>query len=129
MVNLCRPGKSRTMEAMELQVQLDAVTLGILNENDRQERLENQLKVYEEKYEMLKNNYDGKMAELQKTNMHNVKLLSIAGSSHSDSGHTVRLEELLASERTKNKSLQDRLDTLEKLSAKTEHLVMPVTVI
>ena len=126
------------MEAMELQAQLDAVTMDNLNEdgkgnslfsevNDRRERVENQLKVYEEKYEVLKNNYDVKMVELQKTKMHNAKLLSIAGSSHSDTGHTARLEELLASERTKNKSLRDRLDTLEKLSAKTEPLVVPVT--
>ena len=126
------------MEAMELQAQLDAVTMDNIDEdgkgnslfsevNDRRERVENQLKVYEEKYEVLKNNYDVKMAELQKTKMHNAKLLSIAGSSHSDSGHTARLEELLASERTKNKSLRDRLDSLEKLSAKTEHIVMPAT--
>ena len=95
--------------------------------NDRQELVENQLKVYEEKFEVLKNNYDMKMAEQQKTTMHNAKLLSIASSSHSDTRHTARLEELLASERTKNKSLRDRLDTLEKLSAKTEPLVVPVT--
>ena len=133
-----RAVEAAKMDAMELQAQLDAVTMDNLNEdgkgnslfsevNDRRERVENQLKVYEEKYEMLKNNYDVKMAELQKTKMHNAKLLSIAGSSHSDTGHTARLEELLASERTKNKSLRDRLDTLEKLSAKTEPLAVPVT--
>ena len=133
-----RAVEAAKMDAMELQAQLDAVTMDNLNEdgkgnslfsevNDRRERVENQLKVYEEKYEMLKNNYDVKMAELQKTKMHNAKLLSIAGSSHSDTGHTARLEELLASERTKNKSLRDRLDTLEKLSTKTEPLVVPVT--
>ena len=135
---ISRAVEAAKMEAMELQAQLDAVTMDNLNEdgkgnslfsevNDRRERVENQLKVYEEKYEVLKNNYDVKMAELQKTKMHNAKLLSIAGSSHSDSGHTARLEELLASERTKNKSLRDRLDTLEKLSTKTEHPAMPVT--
>ena len=133
-----RAVEAAKMETMELQAQLDAVTMDNINEegkgnslfsevNDRRERVENQLKVYEEKYEVLKNNYDVKMAELQKTKMHNAKLLSIAGSSHSDTGHTARLEELLASERTKNKSLRDRLDTLETLSAKTEPLLAPVT--
>ena len=133
-----RAVEAAKMETMELQAQLDAVTMDNLNEegkgnslfsevNDRRERVENQLKVYEEKFEVLKNNYDVKMAELQKTKMHNAKLLSIAGSSHSDTGHTARLEELLASERTKNKSLRDRLDTLETLSAKTEPLLAPVT--
>ena len=87
--------------------------------NDRRERVENQLKVSEEKFEVLKNNYDVKMVELQTTKMHNAKLLSIASSSHSDTRHTARLEELLPSERTKNKSLQDRLNNPEKLSAKS----------
>ena len=59
------------------------------------------------------------MVELQTTKMHNAKLLSIASSSHSDTRHTARLEELLPSERTKNKSLQDRLNNPEKLSAKS----------
>ena len=59
--------------------------------NDRRERVENQLKVYDKKYEVLKNNYDVKMDELQMTKMHNPKLLSIAGSSHSDMVHTTRL--------------------------------------
>ena len=77
--------------------------------------METQLKVYEEKFEVLKNNYDIKMGELQKTKMHNAKLLSIAGNNYSDSGHTARLEELLNLERNKNKSLRDRLDTLDKL--------------
>ena len=55
------------------------------------------------------------MAELQLTKMHNAKLLSIAVSSNSDSGHTARRpEELLASEKTKNKSFRDIL------SAKTD---------
>ena len=97
------------MEALELQAKLDAVTMNNLNEdgkgnslfsevNDRQERVENQLKVYEKKYEVLKNNYNVKMAELQKTKVHNTKLLSIAVSS----SKLEDLEELLASERTKH---------------------------
>ena len=133
-----RAVEAAKMEAMELQAQLDAVTMDNLNEdgkgnslfsevNDRRERVENQLKVYEEQYEVLKNNYDVKMVELQKTKMHNAMLLTIAGSTHSDTGHTARVEDLLASKRTKNKSLWDRLDTMEKLSAKTEPLVLPVT--
>ena len=96
------------MEAMELQAQLDAVTIDNLNEdgkgnslfsevNDRRERVENQLKVNEKKYEVLKNNYNVKMAELQKTKVHNTKLLSIAVSS----SRLEDLEESLASERTK----------------------------
>ena len=36
---------------------------------------------------MFKSYHDVKMAELQKTKMLNAKLLSIEGSSHSDSGH------------------------------------------
>ena len=135
---LCRPCAKMEAEASELQAHLDAVMMDNLNMdgkgnslfsevNDRRERVENQLKVYEEKFEVLKNNYDVKKVELQKTKVHNAKLLSIAGSSHSDTGHTARLEELLASERTKNKSLQDRLDNPEKLSSKTEPLVVPVT--
>merc|ERR1719450_1011735 len=112
---------------MELQAQLDALAIDNVNEdgkgnslfsevNDRREKVETQLKVYEEKYELLKNNYDIKMAELQKTKMHNAKLLSIAGSNFSDSGHTARLEELLTLERNKNKTLRDRLDDLDKLT-------------
>ena len=103
-----RAVEAAKMETMELQAQLDAVTMDNLNEegkgnslfsevNDRRERVENQLKVYEKKYEVLKNNYNVKMAELQKTKVHNTKLLSIAVSS----SRLEDLEELLASERTK----------------------------
>ena len=83
------------VEAKEPQAKLDAITKDNLNVdgkentmfskvNDRQERVENQLNVNDKRYEVLKNNYDVKMAELQMTKMHNNKLLSIAGSSHSD---------------------------------------------
>ena len=124
-------------EMMELQAQLDAVAMDNINEdgkgnslfsevNDRREKVETQLKVYEEKYEVLKNNYDIKMAELQKTKMHNAKLLSIAGNNFSDSGHTARLEELLNLERNKNKTLRDRLDTLDKLSLTSGPAVVSV---
>ena len=109
------------MEAIELQAQLDAVTMDNLNKdgegnhlffevNDRREQVENQMKVYRKKYDMLKNNYIRKMTEL----------FSITGSSHSDSGHTSRrLGELLTSKRTKNKSLWDSRDTLEKFRQST----------
>ena len=127
----CKAVETAKIETMELQAQLDAVTMDNVNEegkgnslfsevNDRRERVENQLKVYEEKFEMLKSNYDIKMAELQKTKMHNAKLLSIAGSSHNDSGQVSRLEELLTAERNKNKILRERLDSLEKLSVREE---------
>ena len=123
----CRAVEAAKTEAAELQAQLDAVAINDLNEdgkgnslfsevNDRREKVETQLKVYEEKFAMLKSNYDVKLAELQKTKMHNAKLLSIAGTSVSDSGHAARLEELLATERNKNKSLRERLDTMEQMS-------------
>ena len=60
------------------------------------------------------------MSELQKTKMHNAKLLSIAGSGRNDSGQVSRLEELLTAERNKNKILRERLDSLEKLSVREE---------
>jgi len=84
--------------------------------NDRREKVENQLKVYEDKYLLLKENYDVKISQLQKTKLHNAQLLSIAGT-RGDTGHTARLEELLAAERNKNKALSDRLDTIEKLGS------------
>ena len=115
------------MEAIELLAQLDAVIMDNLNEdgegnhlffevNDGREQVENQMKLYRKKFDMLKNNYIRKMTEL----------FSITGSSHSDSGHTSRrLGEFLTSKRTKNKSLWDSLDTLEKFR---QHLfiVMPL---
>eukprot|EP00092_Neocalanus_flemingeri_P029725 GFUD01032273.1.p1 GENE.GFUD01032273.1~~GFUD01032273.1.p1 ORF type:complete len:590 (+),score=186.75 GFUD01032273.1:44-1813(+) len=114
-------------EVMELEAQLEAVRAGELNEdgkgnslfsevNDRREKVETQLKVYSEKYETLKENYDIKLAQLQKTKMHNAQLLSIAGT-RQDTGHAARLEELLTAERNKNKTLRDRLDNLEKLGS------------
>ena len=123
----CRAMEAAKTEAAELQPQLDAVAINDLNEdgkgnslfsevNDRREKVETQLNVYEEKFAMLKSNYDVKLAELQKMKMHNAKLLSIAGTSVSDSGHAARLEELLATERNKNKSLRERLDTMEQMS-------------
>jgi len=132
-----RAADTAKTEMMELQAQLDAVQLNNINEdgkgnslfsevNDRREKVENQLKVYEERYDLLKSNFDIKMAELQKTKMHNAKLLSIAGNSYSDNGQVTRLEELLTTERNKNKTLRERLDTLEKLSVSNEALA-PVT--
>ena len=118
-------------EVMELQAQLDAMQMDNVNQdgkgnslfsevNDRREKVETQLKIYQENFEVLKKNYDIKMSELQKTKMHNAKLLSIAGSGRNDSGQVSRLEELLTAERNKNKILRERLDSLEKLSVREE---------
>ena len=126
-----RAAEASKTEVMEMEAQLEAVRAGQINEdgkgnslfsevNDRREKVEDQLKVYEEKYSTLKENYDIKLAQIQKTKMHNAQLLSIAGT-RGDSGHTARLEELLAAERNKNKTLCDRLDTIEKLG--TGHTV------
>lgn len=122
-------------EVMELEAQMEAVRAGQLNEdgkgnslfsevNDRREKVETQLKVYEEKYKTLKENYDIKLAQLQKTKMHNAQLLSIAGT-RGDTGHVARLEELLAAERNKNKTLRDQLASLEKLSNGAKIVTMP----
>jgi len=137
MSSYSRAADNAKTEMMELQAQLDAIQLNNVNEdgkgnslfsevNDRREKVETQLKVYEERYDLLKSNFDVKMAELQKTKMHNAKLLSIAGNSYSDNGQVSRLEELLSTERNKNKTLRERLDTLEKLSLSNE-AVAPVT--
>jgi len=125
-------GYARALEAsktevIEMGAQLEAMRAGQINEdgkgnslfsevNDRREKVENQLKVYEDKYLLLKENYDVKISQLQKTKLHNAQLLSIAGT-RGDTGHTARLEELLAAERNKNKALSDRLDTIEKLGS------------
>jgi len=123
-------------EVMEMEAQLEAMRVGQINEdgkgnslfsevNDRREKVESQLKVYEEKYTLLKENYDVKLSQLQKTKVHNAQLLSIAGT-RGDTGHTARLEELLAAERNKNKALSDRLDTIEKLGS--GHVMAPALV-
>ena len=127
----CRALEDGKTEVMELQAQLDAMQMDNMDQdgkgnslfsevNDRREKVETQLKIYQENFEVLKKNYDIKMTELQKTKMHNAKLLSIAGSSHNDSGQVSRLEELLTAERNKNKILRERLDSLEKLSVREE---------
>jgi len=130
-----RAAEASKTEVMELEAQLEAVRAGEINEdgkgnslfsevNDRREKVENQLKVYEDKYQTLKENYDIKLAQLQKTKMHNAQLLSIAGT-RGDSGHASRLEELLAAERNKNKTLRDRLDSLEKLASTQQVIAVP----
>ena len=130
-----RAAEASKTEVMELEAQLEAVRAGEINEdgkgnslfsevNDRREKVENQLKVYEDKYQTLKENYDIKLAQLQKTKMHNAQLLSIAGT-RGDSGHAARLEELLAAERNKNKTLRDRLDSLEKLASTQQVITVP----
>jgi len=122
-----RAAEASKTEVIEMEAQLEAVRAAQINEegkgnslfsevNDRREKVENQLKVYEDKYLLLKENYDVKLSQLQKTKLHNAQLLSIAGT-RGDTGHTARLEELLAAERNKNKALSDRLDTIEKLGS------------
>jgi len=131
-----RAAEASKTEVMELEAQMEAMKAGEVNEdgkgnslfsevNDRREKVENQLRVYEEKYETLKENYDIKLAQLQKTKMHNAQLLSIAGTRGGDTGHAARLEELLSTERNKNKTLRDRLDSLEKLGSGQQVVTVP----
>jgi len=131
-----RAAEASKTEVMEMEAQLEAMRVGQINEdgkgnslfsevNDRREKVESQLKVYEEKYTLLKENYDVKLSQLQKIKVHNAQLLSIAGT-RGDTGHTARLEELLAAERNKNKALSDRLDTIEKLGS--GHVMAPALV-
>jgi len=125
-----RAAEASKEEALEMEAQLEAIKAGQLNQdgkgnslfsevNDRREKVEDQLKVFEEKYNTLKENYTLKCDQLQKTKMHNAQLLSIAGT-RNDSNHTGRLEELLEAERNKNKTLSSRLDLLEKLGSESE---------
>ena len=62
---------------------------------DRREKVEVQLKVFEEKFSLLKENYDGKLRELQKTKLHNAQLLGLVGGRGGGEEHSARLEELL----------------------------------
>ena len=57
---------------------------------DRREKVEVQLRVFEDKYGLLKENYDSKLAQLQKTKMHNAQLLGLVGGRGGDSGHAAR---------------------------------------
>ena len=81
---------------------------------DRREKVEVQLKVFEEKFSLLKENYDSKLRELQKTKLHNAQLLGLVGGRGGGEEHSARLEELLEVERERNRQLSDRLDSLEK---------------
>ena len=80
---------------------------------DRREKVEVQLKVFEEKFSLLKENYDGKLRELQKTKLHNAQLLGLVGGRGGGEEHSARLEELLEVERERNRQLSERLDSLE----------------
>ena len=83
---------------------------------DRREKVEVQLKVFEEKFSLLKENYDSKLRELQKTKLHNAQLLGLVGGGRGGGEeHSARLEELLEVERERNRQLSDRLDSLEKV--------------
>ena len=81
---------------------------------DRREKVEVQLKVFEEKFSLLKENYDSKLRELQKTKLHNAQLLGLVGGRGGGEEHSARLEELLEVEKERNRQLSDRLDSLEK---------------
>ena len=81
---------------------------------DRREKVEVQLKVFEEKFSLLKENYDSKLRELQKTKLHNAQLLGLVGGRGGGEEHSERLEQLLEVERERNRQLSDRLDSLEK---------------
>ena len=46
---------------------------------DRREKVEVELKVFEDKFSLLEENYDSKLRELQKTKLHNAQLLGLVG--------------------------------------------------
>ena len=82
---------------------------------DRREKVEVELKVFEDKFSLLEENYDSKLRELQKTKLHNAQLLGLVGGRGGGEEHSARLEELLEVERERNRQLSDRLvDSLEK---------------
>ena len=107
----------------ELDVLLEAERQGKLDRSekgnslfseveDRREKVEVELKVFEDKFSLLEENYDSKLRELQKTKLHNAQLL--VGGRGGGEEHSARLEELLEVERESNRQLSDRLDSLEK---------------
>ena len=109
----------------ELDVLLEAERQGKLDRSekgnslfseveDRREKVEVELKVFEDKFSLLEENYDSKLKELQKTKLHNAQLLGLVGGRGGEEEHSARLEELLEVERERNRQLSDRLDSLEK---------------
>jgi len=82
---------------------------------DRRQVVEDQLSAVNTKYNAIKENYDVKVAELQKVKMHNSQLLSIAGG-RNDTDHVSRLEEMLTKEKNK---VRDLMDKLEEVSARS----------
>jgi len=124
-----RAAEASRTEVQELEAVLESMKAAEVDEdgkgnslfsevNDRREKVEIQIKIYQEQYETLKANYDTKLAQLKKTKMHNAQLLSMAGT-RTDSGHASRLEELLADERNKNVMLREQLEQLDRLDCKT----------
>jgi len=79
---------------------------------DRRQAVEDQLSVVNSKYNAIKENYDVKVAELQKVKMHNSQLLSIAGGGSNNTEHVTRLEDMLAQEKKKVRQLMESLDQL-----------------
>ena len=83
----CRLVERMRKEVQGLEQQLEAERQGRLDGQgkgnslfsevkDRREKVEVQLKVYKEKYSLLKENYDVKMAQ---TKMHNTQLFGLVG--------------------------------------------------
>merc|ERR1719447_1275383 len=89
-VGYTRQVEAAREEVVELEALLEAERQGKLDRSgkgnslfseveDRREKVEVQLKVFEEKFSLLKENYDGKLRELQKTKLHNAQLLGLVG--------------------------------------------------
>jgi len=123
-VGYTRQVEAAREEVVELEALLEAERQGKLDRSgkgnslfseveDRREKVEVQLKVFEEKFSLLKENYDGKLRELQKTKLHNAQLLGLVGGRGGGEEHSARLEELLEVERERNRLLSERLDSLE----------------
>ncbi|XP_023334468.1 protein Spindly-B isoform X2 [Eurytemora carolleeae] len=126
MSGYCATIESQKMEIVELQAQLDAQLGENIDQDgkgnslfseveDRRQRVESQLSALTRKYDIIKEGYDVKVAELQKVKMHNSQLLSIAGT-RNDTEHVGRLEDLLRTEKDKVRVLMDKLETIERLS-------------
>merc|ERR1719447_2753562 len=118
-VGYTRQVEAAREEVVELEALLEAERQGKLDRSgkgnslfseveDRREKVEVQLKVFEEKFSLLKENYDGKLRELQKTKLHNAQLLGLVGGRGGGEEHSARLEELLEVERERNRQLSER---------------------
>ena len=134
-VGYCRQVERGREEVEELAAQLEAERQGRLEQGgrgnslfseveDRREKVEGQLKVFEDKFSLLKANYDARLRELQKTKVHNAALLGLVGARGGE-GQVERMEELLDAERRRNRELSERLDALEE-GGRQEQVVVVV---